>query len=919
MKKLIQIPLLLFCATCFGANPTFNSFEPTQFSSSSSANKIAVGNGASVTNLARIGGTEYEQVLSGTNNVIDFTKSCFWNAGTAAAVRFNLSNIPTTNATDLTIVIAGQIGSQFTNVADNIIWLGPWGVFNAQTNKIFLHFSGSTLTAFQDPMHGVVTPAQITSNQNDYDLGVADEARINSDAARSINGIKGRPGGQELWIENTGAFTITLANQNAGSASTNRFDNGADVPIAAKQSAKLIYDLVSLRWRVDGNWSSGGGSGNVVNTGTSVVGNRPRYTDTTGTAVSPGVIVEDASGNETGVLSISVSKTALGTTTSDGILLQNTTAAAVGAQQVSPSTHYKSFGWATAAGGSSQLTDWQIYNLPTQGTSPSSSLIFAESINGGSYFNAFTLTSAGIGNFTSDVIAASTFGYRISGRSYLKSSADGLFELFNNAASGFTRLNFGGTSASFPALKVNGTTLQHRLADDSADGPMSASTGTFSSTITSGGNSVPTSANNLSFFSATTSAQLAGVISDESGSGSLLFGTSPTITTPTISGAISFPSGTRQAFAPNATTPGISVGSNAGDPSTPANGDLWYDSTGNLLRARINGASVSLGAAGGGGTVGTLINTAATAAGQLVTFSDNQKTNTVASPIIANSTGDFSLVNSIAATNTTANNGMFYTNGSATIYKNAIGVTQTDAFAITNGTLATVGAQQQSGAIHLGGQGWKTGATAASQPVDFAIYVQPVQGSTSPTENLIFSSSVNGSAYVSELSLSGAGLLASTAGMIAGSSSSFQINGRSQLKSGANATVELVDAAGTSPAQLRNASFTATKTANYTVTTLDSGTYFNNIGAAGAVTNTLPTAAAGLTYAFYVDAAQTVTIVAGASTTIRYGATVTAAAGNVTSSTQGAFIKMIAISSTQWIVEALNETLASVTGPWTFN
>lgn len=42
------------------------------------------------------------------------------------------------------------------------------------------------------------------------------------------------------------------------------------------------------------------------------------------------------------------------------------------------------------------------------------------------------------------------------------------------------------------------------------------------------------STNNLSFFSATTSAQLLSVISDETGSGLLVFGTSPTIITPTI-------------------------------------------------------------------------------------------------------------------------------------------------------------------------------------------------------------------------------------------------------------------------------------------------------------------------------------------------------------------------------------------------
>src|SRR5262249_49926238 len=50
------------------------------------------------------------------------------------------------------------------------------------------------------------------------------------------------------------------------------------------------------------------------------------------------------------------------------------------------------------------------------------------------------------------------------------------------------------------------------------------------------GSTVATSGNNLSFFSSTTSAQLAGVISDESRSGGLVFGTSPTIGTPTITG-----------------------------------------------------------------------------------------------------------------------------------------------------------------------------------------------------------------------------------------------------------------------------------------------------------------------------------------------------------------------------------------------
>ena len=44
-----------------------------------------------------------------------------------------------------------------------------------------------------------------------------------------------------------------------------------------------------------------------------------------------------------------------------------------------------------------------------------------------------------------------------------------------------------------------------------------------------GGGSYALKANNLSVFASTTSAQLAGVISDETGSGSLVFATSPTL------------------------------------------------------------------------------------------------------------------------------------------------------------------------------------------------------------------------------------------------------------------------------------------------------------------------------------------------------------------------------------------------------
>lgn len=56
----------------------------------------------------------------------------------------------------------------------------------------------------------------------------------------------------------------------------------------------------------------------------------------------------------------------------------------------------------------------------------------------------------------------------------------------------------------------------------------------------------------------------------------------------------------KQAFVPGASGAGLNVGSMAGNPNAPTNGDLWYSSASNTLNAQINGATVSLGSGGGG-------------------------------------------------------------------------------------------------------------------------------------------------------------------------------------------------------------------------------------------------------------------------------------------------------------------------------
>jgi hypothetical protein len=94
-----------------------------------------------------------------------------------------------------------------------------------------------------------IVPAQITSNQNDYDpsgLSSAQVVHVSSDAARDITGIVLPNTGRTIKVRNRGAFTITLRHQNAGSAVGNRFNGrgNADVALLAGTTVELFKSAV---------------------------------------------------------------------------------------------------------------------------------------------------------------------------------------------------------------------------------------------------------------------------------------------------------------------------------------------------------------------------------------------------------------------------------------------------------------------------------------------------------------------------------------------------------------------------------------------------------------------------------------------------------------------------------------------------
>lgn len=112
-------------------------------------------------------------------------------------------------------------------------------------------------------------PAQITSNQNDYNpssvvCASTTTLLINSDAARDITGLAGGVAGCVMRIVNNGAFTITLKEASASSTAANRFSTGGDIELAASAGETFLYDGVALRWRKTSSASAGGGSGTVT-------------------------------------------------------------------------------------------------------------------------------------------------------------------------------------------------------------------------------------------------------------------------------------------------------------------------------------------------------------------------------------------------------------------------------------------------------------------------------------------------------------------------------------------------------------------------------------------------------------------------------------------------------------------------------
>ena len=88
---------------------------------------------------------------------------------------------------------------------------------------------------------------------------------------------------------------------------------------------------------------------------------------------------------------------------------------------------------------------------------------------------ALTLDASQNATFAASVNVLNTAAIRWTSWTQMLSPLDGVIRFCNAAGTDFNRLQFGGTTASFPAIKRSGTEIHARFADDSAFAPFMAS------------------------------------------------------------------------------------------------------------------------------------------------------------------------------------------------------------------------------------------------------------------------------------------------------------------------------------------------------------------------------------------------------------------------------------------------------------
>lgn len=124
--------------------------------------------------------------------------------------------------------------------------------------------------------------------------------------------------------------------------------------------------------------------------------------------------------------------------------------------------HVEGWGWDCSTVGHWLAVNDNLQDIGTLGANRPRNIYVGTSITAGTTVSAANLTAS------SQLYAGSAGYLGITTRFWFTGSADGLACITNQAGNDFGRIQFGGTTSSYPALKRSTTDLHVRLADDSA-------------------------------------------------------------------------------------------------------------------------------------------------------------------------------------------------------------------------------------------------------------------------------------------------------------------------------------------------------------------------------------------------------------------------------------------------------------------
>lgn len=209
-----------------------NNYAPASFDRHAGLLEISSDAVRTITGLT--GGTASRRLVianKGTFNIILADA----NASSTAANRFSFGE-------DVTIRAGGAIELYYNGTDSR--WERVTGGLKV----------ASILEEFSLP--GDITPTQIAANTNDYaptGLSTASRLRLSTDASRNLTGITGGVDGRLLFLVNVGTNPLVLKDASTSSTAGNRFDFGADVTLAGKQTAVVQYDATDSRWKMLAN------------------------------------------------------------------------------------------------------------------------------------------------------------------------------------------------------------------------------------------------------------------------------------------------------------------------------------------------------------------------------------------------------------------------------------------------------------------------------------------------------------------------------------------------------------------------------------------------------------------------------------------------------------------------------------------